>query len=97
MTWRQRPTLGQLGRGALVGSVVGPVASNVSKLISEGRFNKPRELAGQIAGGAIFGTAAPLLKHKVETSAERKLLQDYINEGHSGRLSSQIESKLGTP
>ena len=93
----QRPTLGQLGRGALVGAMVGPIASNVSKLVSEGRFSKPREIAGQIAGGTIFGTATPLLKHKVETGTERKTLRNYVESGQGGRLSHQIEHKLGTP
>lgn len=93
----QKPTMGQLGRGALVGSVVGPIASNVSKLISAGHLHSPREMAGQIAGGAIFGTAAPLLKHKVESGAERKTLKDYINAGGGGRLATQIENKLEIP
>lgn len=90
----QRPTLGQLGRGALVGSMVGPVASNVNKLISKGEFHSPREMLGQIAGGAIFGTVTPLLKHKVETGTERHILKDYVGSGHEGRLATQIESKL---
>lgn len=93
----QRPTMGQLGRGALVGAMVGPIASNVSKLVSEGRFSKPREIAGQIAGGTIFGTATPLLKHKVETGTERRTLRNYIESGQAGRLANQIESKLETP
>jgi hypothetical protein len=93
----QKPTAGQLARGALVGSVVGPVASNVSKLISAGHLHTPREVAGQVAGGVIFGTATPLLKHKVETGTERRMLQDYVNSGQGGRLATQIESKLETP
>lgn len=93
----ERPTLGQLARGAAVGSVVGPVASNVSKLISAGHLHTPREVAGQVAGGVIFGTATPLLKHKVETGTERRTLKDYVNSGHGGRLVSQIENKLETP
>lgn len=92
----QRPTAGQLGRGALVGSIVGPIASNVGKLISEGRFSKPRDIAGQIASGTIFGTATPFIKHKVETGTERKTLKNYIDSGGGGRLATQIENKLGT-
>lgn len=93
----QRPTLGQLGRGAAVGSIVGPIASNVNKLISKGEFNTPREMVGQLAGGAVLGIAAPLLRHKVETGNERHLLRNYVNEGHGGRLATQIETKLETP
>jgi hypothetical protein len=93
----QKPTLGQLGRGAAVGSIVGPIASNVNKLISKGEFNTPREIAGQIAGGAIFGIATPLIKHRVETGTERHALRDYVNQGHGGRLATQIENKLETP
>lgn len=93
----QRPTAGQLGRGAIVGSLVGPIASNVSKLVSSGKLHTPREIAGQIAGGTIFGTATPLLKHKVETGTERRTLRDYVESGRGGRLATQIESKLGTP
>jgi hypothetical protein len=90
-----RPTLGQLSRGALIGSLVGPISSNTSKLISSGHLHSPRDIAGQIAGGVVFGTAAPLLKYKVESGAERKVLEDYINQGHGGRLATQIEHKLG--
>jgi hypothetical protein len=92
-----RPTRGQLLRGAAIGSVMGPLASNASKLISKGEFHSPREVAGQVAGGLIMGTAVPLFRQKVESTAERRTLKDYINAGHGGRLATQIESKLGTP
>jgi hypothetical protein len=91
------PTRGQLLRGAAVGAVTGPLASNVSKLISKGEFHSPREVAGQIAGGLIMGTAVPLVKQKIESSAERATLKNYVESGRHGRLATQIESKLGTP
>lgn len=88
------PTAGQLSRSAAVGAIATPLASNISRLISHGEFSRPRDIAGQIAGGLVMGTAMPLAKHKMETSAERRVLRDYINQGRHGRLTHQIESKL---
>lgn len=88
-----RPSNEQLARGALIGSIVGPVASGASKLISTGKFHTPREVAGQVAGGLITGTALPFMKHHLDTHAERKKLQDYVS-GHHGRLAKRIEQKL---
>jgi hypothetical protein len=92
-----RPTPGQLGRAALLGATVGPVASNVNKLISSGKLHTPREVAGQMAGGVLFGAAMPYAKHEIESGAERRKLKRYIAAGHGGRLATQIETKLGTP
>jgi hypothetical protein len=91
------PTRGQLLRGAAIGALTGPLASNVSKVISQGEFHSPREIAGQVAGGLIMGTAVPLVRQKIESTAERRTLKDYVDAGHGGRLVNQIESKLGTP
>lgn len=92
-----RPTSGQLLRGAAIGALTGPLASNVNKLISKGEFHSPREIAGQVAGGLIMGTAVPLVRQKIESSAERKTLKDYVNAGHGGRLATQIQGTLGEP
>jgi uncharacterized protein YcfJ len=90
------PTPAQVARGAAVGALAGPIASNVNKFIGKGEFHSPREIAGQVAGGLIMGTAVPLMRRKLETTAERRTLRDYINAGHSGRLATQIEDKLAT-
>ncbi len=92
-----RPTGGQLTRGALVGASVGPIASNISKLISSSKLHSPREIVGQAVSGAMFGGAMPYAKHEVESGAERRKLKSYISAGHGGRLATQIENKLGTP
>lgn len=88
-----RPTGGQLARGALVGSIAGPVASNLNRLIGKGEFHSPREIAGQIAGGLIMGTAVPLAKREVDAFAERKVLNDYASS-HGGQLAQRITDRL---
>ena len=88
-----RATPGQLARGALVGSVAGPIASNLSKVISTGQFHTPREIAGQVVGGLLMGTAVPLAKQEVDARAERKVLQNYVS-GHGGQLAERIGEKL---
>lgn len=90
------PTGAQMLRGAAVGALAGPLASNVNKLIGKGQFHTPREIAGQVAGGLIMGTAVPMMRRKIESTAERRTLQNYIEAGHGGRLASQIEDKLAT-
>lgn len=92
-----RPTTGQLLRGAALGATIGPISSNVNKLISSGHLNTPREIAGQVAGGLLFGTAMPYAKHELDSGAERRKLRNYVDAGHGGRLATQIENKLGTP
>jgi hypothetical protein len=92
-----RPTTGQLLSGAALGATIGPISSNVNKLISSGHLNSPREIAGQVAGGLLFGTAMPYAKHELESGAERRKLRQYVDAGHGGRLATQIENKLGTP
>lgn len=88
-----RPTASQLARGALVGSVAGPIASNISKVISSGHLHTPREIAGQVVGGLLMGTAVPLAKQTVDAHAEKSVLKDYIGQ-HSGRLAERIGEKL---
>lgn len=92
-----RPTGGQLLRGAAVGAIASPIASNISRLISHGEFTHPRDIAGQVAGGLVMGTALPFAKHKLETGAERKTLRNYIEQSPRGRLAKDIETKLETP
>jgi hypothetical protein len=90
------PTRAQLIRGAAVGALTSPLASNVSKMISKGELHTPREIAGQVAGGLIMGTAVPMMRRKVESTAERRTLRDYVDAGHGGRLANQIQDTLGT-
>jgi hypothetical protein len=88
-----RPTPAQLTHGALVGSVAAPLAANVSKLVAHGHLSTPREVAGQVAGGLITGTAVPLARSSLDAHLDRKVLRDYVGQ-HGGRLAERIQDKL---
>lgn len=95
---RARPTAGQMARGAIIGGAVGPAASAVGKLISHGHFQAPREALSQAVTGALAGSAVPFIKNRLESTAERRMLRNYVDQGVGGRrLATQIEQKLGTP
>jgi hypothetical protein len=96
---KDKPTVGQLGRGALVGAVAAPTAGIVSKMIAggpkKGLVEGARNLAGQAASGAIYGGGMPYVRHKLEHRAEEEKLKDYLGKSKRGKLRGQIQKTLG--
>ena len=97
---RDAPNVGSLGRGALVGSLVGPMATVTSRMVSKGpkAFLEPatyRDLAGSAVSGGIFGGFTPYLRHRLEHGAEEQKLREYLGEAHKGRLRGQVKKTLG--
>lgn len=82
---RDAPTVGQLGRAAGVGAVLGPVASLTQRAIA-GRgaagptYRGVRDLAASAASGAIAGGLVPTIRRKVDQSAEKKTIKNYLNQ-----------------
>lgn len=84
-----RPTLDQLGRGAAVGAVVGPLAALAGRAIAGKAVRAPtdqqllpktRQLLAQAGSGAVFGGGMPALTNKIEREAEIKTLKNYLSQ-----------------
>jgi len=88
---------GELGRGALVGAAVGPVMSNVGRLISGGKRpgSMLRQTAAEMTTGAIFGGALPYARNRLERTVEREKLKDYLEGGRSKTLRSKVRRSVG--
>ena len=84
-----KPTMEQLGRGAAVGAVVGPLAALAGRAVA-GRsvraatdqqfLPQARQLAAQIGHGTIFGGLTPALTSRIERGAEVNKLKGYLNQ-----------------
>jgi len=83
---RDKPSAGQLGRGALVGATLGPVASLASRAIA-GKSTQPmgvyrgvRDLAATATQGAFAGGLVPVVRHTADQRAEKGTLKKYLKE-----------------
>jgi len=83
---RDKPTLGQIGRGAAIGATVMPAASIVARAIAGRKatglplYRGHRDLASMAIHGAAMGGVLPAARHRVEQHAETKTIKRYLNE-----------------
>jgi len=97
-----KPTVGETGRAALVGSVVGPAASLAWRAIAgkHGRHGQDiwpgvRPILATAGHGAVFGGAMPVARATLERSVEKQKLREYIGEKPRGSLRSKIKRTTG--
>jgi hypothetical protein len=80
-----KPTADQAARGALVGSVVGPVAGVLNRAISGPAARTgpvvpgARALIAMGVHGGLFGGLMPVITSKLERQAERRKLQRFLD------------------
>jgi hypothetical protein len=101
------PTLGELGRGAAVGSVVMPLSSLAWRAIAgpKGRVAGPkgpgqlwpgmRPTAATAAQGAVLGSFLPAGRHKLEQEAEKQKLREYVGHTRRGTLRGRVRKYTG--
>ena len=102
------PTLGQLGRGASVGSVVMPLSGLAWRAIAgaKGRtaaaglnpkalWPGARPMAATAAQGAVLGSLLPAGRHKLEQGAEKQKLREYVGHTRRGTLRGKVKKYTG--
>lgn len=96
------PSPGKIMRGAMVGGVVGPMASLAWRAAAGpvGRMGKPINLGARThlanaAHGAIFGGLMPAGQHKLETEVEKQNLREYLGTHPKGTLRGRIKQTVG--
>lgn len=88
-----KPTVGQALRYGALGALVGPVATGVGDAIKGRPIFTPAERGGKVipfgrargalsaaAAGALTGGALPFLRNRLDQSAEKRTLQQFMNE-----------------
>lgn len=102
---REKPTAGELGRGAAVGAAAMPVISATSKLIAGGSttpggvgrklIGGARQLAASSVSGAAFGGGLPYLRHRAEYESKKQKLREYLDGSKRVGLRNHIKRNLG--
>ena len=99
---KEKPSAGQIARGALVGSVVGPTASLAWRTAAgkRGRAGFPiwmgaRAQAAHAAHGAVYGGVLPAGRQKLERESEKQKLREYVGQNRRGTLRGKIKSTVG--
>lgn len=105
-----KPTAGEIGRGALVGSTLVPMASLVSRAIqgpmgraggkilaSGGRAWWPgvRPLLASSGYGGVFSGLVPAARHKLERGAEKQKLKEFVGSNKRGKVRGTVKKYLG--
>ena len=81
-----KPTRGQIARGAMVGSVVGPIAGLTSRAITGSKalnapvFQGARGLAAMAGHGAVFGGLMPAISSRIERESEKSKLRKFLGQ-----------------
>lgn len=99
---KDKPSVGQIARGALVGSAVGPAAMLASRAITGASTARPgklfpgkRAILAAAGHGAVFGGLLPAGRHKLERAAEKQKLREYVGQHRGGSMRSKIKKHLG--
>jgi len=97
---KDRPTGGQMLRGAAVGGTLGPVSSLIGSAIKGKDFPKSKkELARHVAAAAIsgsaLGTAIPMVTRALNEHAEKEKLKSYLGTSDVGSTRSAVRKTLG--
>lgn len=105
---KDAPTVGQVGRGAAVGSVVMPLSGLAWRAIAGKRGRVPstlkdpgrlwpgsRPMAATAAQGAVLGSLLPAGRHKLEQGAEKQKLKEYVGQSRRGTLRGKIKRHTG--
>jgi len=96
---KKKPSLGELGRGAAAGAVVGPVAATASRMVSggwrRGVIKNIRDVAAPAASGAVFGSLLPTARHHLERESEKEKLRDFIEQSPRSKLRRKLKKTLG--
>lgn len=100
---KSAPGLGEIGRGAAVGSVVMPLSGLAWRAISGPKARVPaslwpgyRPMAATAAQGAVLGSLLPAGRHRLEQEVEKSDLRSYIDAHRQGKLKTQIQKTLNT-
>lgn len=95
---REKPTAGQLARGAITGAVVSPTASLVGGLVGgtgpKGVFRSARGALGSAVGGAVFGAALPMVRRRLDVEAEKGQLRAYLEKPRRGATAQAAKQVL---
>ena len=88
---------GELGRGALVGAVAGPLIATTGRLVSGAKRpgNVLRQTAAEMTTGAAFGGALPFTRNRLERTVEREKLKGYLEGGSDRTLRNKIRRSVG--
>lgn len=101
------PTVGEMGRGAAVGSLVMPLSGLAWRAIAgaKGRVAGPkgpgqlwpgaRPMAATAAQGAVLGSLLPAGRHKLEQEAEKQKLREYVGHTRRGTLRGKVKKYTG--
>lgn len=89
-------TPGELGRGAMVGAILGPIGAHAARAIEGVPIYKgPRNIAASAAMGALYGSLIPVGKSRLEREVNKQKLKEYLGTKPRGTLRSKIKRTLG--
>jgi hypothetical protein len=83
---KEKPSMGQVGRGTAIGATLGPAAAYASRAIAGTKatglkhWRGPRDLAASALVGGVTGGIVPAARHHVEKQHEMGTLKKYIKE-----------------
>ena len=104
---KNKLTVGELGRGALTGAIVGPVASiatnapRISSMYRGGGIKGVIKglgtgMLGSALGGAVLGAGLPSVRRQLDERAQIAKLEDYLSQGRGTyRLRNKIKRTMG--
>lgn len=97
-----KPTVGQALRYGALGALVGPLATGVGDVVKGRPIFTPAERGGKVipfgrargglsaaAVGALTGGALPFLRNRLDQSAEKRTLRQFMNEYEAGSKQAQ--------
>lgn len=100
---KSKPTLGEIGRGTLVGATAGPLATLAHRAIAgpAGRagikalYPGVRPLLAAAGYGGVFGGAMPAARHKLEREAEKQKLREFVGQSRRGKVRGTVKKYMG--
>ena len=106
---KEKPRVGELLRGAAVGSVVAPLAGAVSDVIAPKALGAagPKIKALSILGrgarkvlsrsttGAMYGSLLPVGRHVLEREVDKQKLREFVGQKSRGKVRGTVKRYLG--
>lgn len=101
---KEKPTVGQIGRGAAVGAGVMPLAGLAWRAVAgpKGRAPLPKQIwpgarpmAATAAQGGVLGGLMPAGQQKLEREVEKQRLREYVGDRRRGTLRGKIKKTVG--